>query len=197
MEAGDGHWDLDRTLEIAAMDALRLPPWRCRHIESCRVVNVDGWPCVGCFCQSRICCCSMNRPTTSMRNRWPGWRRFLEEYPGTVIAVTHDRYFLDNVAGMDPGTGPRARHPMERQLFFVAGAERASDLNSKRNRTVARHSYDETRTRMGPHVEPKRAVMTKARGAHLQRFEELSSREVQESLPETNGDLHSTRTAAR
>ena len=62
----------------------------------------------GCCCRSPTCCCSTSRPTTSTRSPSPGSRSYLEQYPSTVIAVTHDRYFLDNVAGwileLDRGT---------------------------------------------------------------------------------------------
>ena len=57
---------------------------------------------------SPTCCCSTSPPTTSTPSRWPGWSG-TQEYPGTVVAVTHDRYFLDNVAGwileLDRGAG--------------------------------------------------------------------------------------------
>ena len=63
----------------------------------------------GCSCPSRTCCCSTSRPTTSTPSRSRGSSSYLQEYPGTVVAVTHDRYFLDNVAGwileLDRGAG--------------------------------------------------------------------------------------------
>ena len=58
---------------------------------------------------SPTCCCSTSRPTTSTPSRWRGSSAILKEYPGTVVAITHDRYFLDNVAGwileLDRGHG--------------------------------------------------------------------------------------------
>jgi ATP-binding cassette ChvD family protein len=54
--------------------------------------------CAGCCCSRRTCCCSTSRPIISTPNRSPGSSIFLAEYKGTVVAVTHDRYFLDNVA---------------------------------------------------------------------------------------------------
>ena len=66
----------------------------------------------------------LDEPTNHLDAESVAWlERFLEEYPSTVIAVTHDRYFLDNVAELDPGTRPRPRHSLGRQLFLLAGAE--------------------------------------------------------------------------
>ena len=63
----------------------------------------------GCCCSSPTCCCSTSRPTISTPNRSPGSSASSQDYPGTVVAVTHDRYFLDNVAGwileLDRGRG--------------------------------------------------------------------------------------------
>ena len=91
-------------------------PWmRCavrirkRMWPTCRAVRNVVSRFVVCCCKSRMCCCSTNRPTTSTRNRSSGWSNTSKQYAGTVIAVTHDRYFLDNVAGwileLDRGEG--------------------------------------------------------------------------------------------
>ena len=68
-----------------------------------------AWRSPACCSPSRTSCCSTSRPTTSTPSRWPGWSATCSEYKGTVIAVTHDRYFLDNVAGwileLDRGYG--------------------------------------------------------------------------------------------
>ena len=106
IDAVDG-WDIDRTLDIAA-DALRLPPWDTP-------VNVlSGGE------RRRVALCALllskpdmlllDEPTNHLDAESVGWiERFLDEYPGTVVAVTHDRYFLDNVAGwileLDRGRG--------------------------------------------------------------------------------------------
>lgn len=106
IDAVDG-WDIDRTLDIAA-DALRLPDWDTP-------VNVlSGGE------RRRVALCSLllakpdmlllDEPTNHLDAESVGWlERFLDEYPGTVVAVTHDRYFLDNVAGwileLDRGRG--------------------------------------------------------------------------------------------
>jgi ATP-binding cassette ChvD family protein len=102
-----GAWDLDRNLEIAA-DALRLPPW------DTRVEHLSGGE------QRRVALCRLlltepdmlllDEPTNHLDAESVAWlERYLERYPGTVIAVTHDRYFLDNVAGwileLDRGQG--------------------------------------------------------------------------------------------
>ena len=54
--------------------------------------------CAACCFAGPTCCCSTSRPTTSTPRASSGWSSFLQEYPGTVVAITHDRYFLDNVA---------------------------------------------------------------------------------------------------
>jgi ATP-binding cassette ChvD family protein len=102
-----GGWELDRKLDIAA-DALRLPPWESN------VTNLSGGE------KRRVALCRLllsepdmlllDEPTNHLDAESVAWlERFLEEYNGTVIAVTHDRYFLDNVAGwileLDRGHG--------------------------------------------------------------------------------------------
>jgi len=100
-------WELDRTLEIA-MDALRVPPGDAdvtklsggerRRVALCRLLL------------SRPDMLLLDEPTNHLDAESVAWlERFLHEYPGTVVAVTHDRYFLDNVAGwileLDRGQG--------------------------------------------------------------------------------------------
>ncbi|MBF0186582.1 MAG: energy-dependent translational throttle protein EttA [Magnetococcales bacterium] len=100
-------WDLDRKLEIAA-DALRLPPWESD------VTTLSGGE------KRRVALCRLllsspdmlllDEPTNHLDAESVAWlERFLHDYTGTVVAVTHDRYFLDNVAGwileLDRGRG--------------------------------------------------------------------------------------------
>jgi len=100
-------WDLDRQLEIA-MDALRCPP------GDAEVSRLSGGE------KRRVALCRLllqkpdllllDEPTNHLDAESVAWlERFLKEYPGTVVAVTHDRYFLDNVAGwileLDRGAG--------------------------------------------------------------------------------------------
>ena len=91
-----GGWELERKLEIAA-DALRLPPWEAkidqlsggekRRVALCRLLL------------SQPDMLLLDEPTNHLDADSVAWlERFLHEYPGTVVAVTHDRYFLDNVA---------------------------------------------------------------------------------------------------
>ncbi len=102
-----GAWDLDRTFEIA-MDALRLPP------GDADVTTLSGGE------RRRVALCRLllakpdllllDEPTNHLDAESVAWlERTLQEYPGTVVAVTHDRYFLDNVAGwileLDRGAG--------------------------------------------------------------------------------------------
>jgi len=100
-------WELDRTVEIA-MDALRVPPGETpvsilsggerRRVALCRLLL------------SQPDLLLLDEPTNHLDAESVAWlERFLKEYPGTVVAVTHDRYFLDNVAGwileLDRGQG--------------------------------------------------------------------------------------------
>jgi sulfate-transporting ATPase len=100
-------WELDRTVEIA-MDALRVPPGETsvgtlsggerRRVALCRLLL------------TRPDLLLLDEPTNHLDAESVAWlERFLHEYPGTVVAVTHDRYFLDNVAGwileLDRGQG--------------------------------------------------------------------------------------------
>jgi sulfate-transporting ATPase len=95
IEASNG-WELERTLEIAA-DALRLPPWddkiaylsggERRRVALCRLLLASPDMLL------------LDEPTNHLDAESVAWlERFLTEFPGTVMAVTHDRYFLDNAA---------------------------------------------------------------------------------------------------
>ena len=100
-------WDLDRTVEVA-MDALRVPP------GDAHVSKISGGE------RRRVALCQLllqrpdmlllDEPTNHLDAESVAWlERYLKEYPGTVVAITHDRYFLDNVAGwileLDRGHG--------------------------------------------------------------------------------------------
>ncbi len=95
IEAAGGH-DMERHMEVAA-DALRLPPWDAdvtklsggerRRVALCRLL------------MSKPDMLLLDEPTNHLDAESAGWlEQFLEEYPGTVVAITHDRYFLDNCA---------------------------------------------------------------------------------------------------
>ncbi len=103
----NGGWEIDRTIKIAA-DALRLPPWNAS------IKNLSGGE------KRRVALCRLllskpdmlllDEPTNHLDAESIAWlERFLHDYRGTVVAVTHDRYFLDNVAGwileLDRGHG--------------------------------------------------------------------------------------------
>ena len=169
-----GGWELDHTLEVAA-DALRLPPW------DAEVATLSGGE------RRRIALCELllakpdmlllDEPTNHLDAESVAWlERFLSEYPGTVVAVTHDRYFLDNVAGwileLDRGRG----------IPFEGNYSTWLEAKDKRLETEAR--AEEARKRaIKAELE---WVRSNPRGrqaknkARLQRFEELNSAEFQE-----------------
>ncbi len=168
-----GGWELDRTLEVAA-DALRLPPWDAdvtklsggerRRVALCRLLL------------SKPDMLLLDEPTNHLDAESVAWlERFLHDYPGTVVAVTHDRYFLDNVAGwileLDRGRGI----PWEGNY--------TSWLEQKSQRLKVEEKQDSARQKtMAAELEwvranPKaRQAKSKARVA---RFEELMSQESQ------------------
>jgi ATP-binding cassette ChvD family protein len=166
-------WELDRTLEIAA-DALRLPDWDAdvnklsggekRRVALCRLLL------------SKPDMLLLDEPTNHLDAESVAWlEKFLHEYQGTVVAVTHDRYFLDNVAGwileLDRGQGI----PWEGNY--------SSWLEQKETRLEQEEKQASSRQKaMKAELEwvrsnPKgRHAKSKAR---LARFQELSSQEAQ------------------
>ncbi len=160
-------WDLDRTLEIA-MDALRLPPGDAdvtalsggerRRVALCRLLL------------SQPDMLLLDEPTNHLDAESVAWlERFLAEFPGTIVAVTHDRYFLDNVAGwileLDRGKGI----PFEGNYsaWLEAKAKRLADEEKRESarQRILKRELDWVRT------SPKaRHAKSKAR---LARYEEL------------------------
>ena len=178
IQAADAH-NLERKLEVAA-DALRLPPW------DAEVKNLSGGE------RRRVALCRLllsspdmlilDEPTNHLDAESVAWlERFLKDFPGTVVAVTHDRYFLDNVAGwileLDRGHGI----PWEGNY--------SSWLEQKEKRLAVEEKQEASRQKtIKAELEwvrsnPKaRQAKSKAR---MQRFEELSSAEHQKRS-ETN-----------
>ena len=169
-----GGWELERKLEIAA-DALRLPAWEAtigtlsggekRRVALCRLLLSSPDMLL------------LDEPTNHLDAESIAWlERYLEEYPSTVIAVTHDRYFLDNVAEwileLDRGYGipwhGNYSSWLEQKEQRLALEEREREALRK---TLA-HELEWVRQ------NPKaRQAKSKAR---VQRYEELASREFQE-----------------
>ncbi|MGL6222171.1 MAG: energy-dependent translational throttle protein EttA [Steroidobacteraceae bacterium] len=173
IQATDGH-NLERQLEVAA-DALRLPPW------DADVTKISGGE------RRRVALCQLllskpdmlllDEPTNHLDAESVRWlEHYLEQYPGTVIAVTHDRYFLDNVAGwileLDRGHGipwqgnysswleqKEARLKVEEQQQGALKKMLARELEWVRQNPKARQAKSKAR---------------------MQRFEELQSRDFQE-----------------
>jgi ATP-binding cassette ChvD family protein len=174
----DGH-NLERQLDVAA-DALRLPPWEAkvsqlsggerRRVALCRLLL------------SKPDMLLLDEPTNHLDAESVAWlEKFLEQYPGTVICVTHDRYFLDNVAGwileLDRGHG------------IPWQGNYSSWLEQKEQRLAQEEKQQEGLRRTLQHelewvrANPKaRQAKSKAR---LRQFEELSSVEFQ-ARNETN-----------
>jgi sulfate-transporting ATPase len=95
LAAGDAH-TLEQQLEVAA-DALRLPPWDAMS-ASCPAVKSAAWRCAAC-CLQKPDMLLLDEPTNHLDAESVEWlEQFLARFPGTVVAVTHDRYFLDNAA---------------------------------------------------------------------------------------------------
>src|SRR5690606_29069862 len=174
-----GGWELERKLEIAA-DALRLPPW------DAEIKNLSGGE------RRRVALCRLllsnpdmlllDEPTNHLDAESVAWlERFLAEFPGTVMAVTHDRYFLDNVAGwileLDRGPGiPWQGH----YTSWLEQKEQRLALEEKQEAARQRAIKAELEwVRANP-----KARQAKAK-ARLQRFEELTSKEFQ-ARNETN-----------
>ena len=172
LQTVDGH-NLERTLDVAA-EALRLPPWESK------VTELSGGE------RRRVALCRLllakpdmlllDEPTNHLDAESVAWlERFLQEYPGTVIAVTHDRYFLDNVAGwileLDRGHGI----PWEGNY--------SSWLEQKQQRLEIEEKQESA------HIKAMKAelewVRSNPKGRHakskarLARFEELESQEFQ------------------
>ena len=172
IEAVDG-WEVDRRLEIAS-DALRLPPWNApidrlsggerRRVALCRLLL------------SAPDMLLLDEPTNHLDAESVAWlERYLDEFPGTVVAVTHDRYFLDNVAGwileLDRGRG-------------IPWKGNYSSWLAQKERRLQQEEREESAHRRAIKAELE-WVRANPKGRHakgrarMERFEELASREFQ------------------
>ncbi|OGI41967.1 MAG: energy-dependent translational throttle protein EttA, partial [Candidatus Muproteobacteria bacterium RBG_16_65_31] len=168
-----GAWELERKLEIAA-DALRLPPWDAdvtklsggerRRVALCRLLL------------SQPDMLLLDEPTNHLDAESVAWlERFLHDYPSTVVAVTHDRYFLDNVAGwileLDRGHG-------------IPWKGNYSSWLEQKGKRLETEEKQET-ARMKAMKQELEWVRTNPKGRHakskarLARYEELASQEYQ------------------
>jgi ATP-binding cassette ChvD family protein len=165
-------WDLDRQLEIAA-DALRLPPW------DAKVDSLSGGE------KRRVALCRLllsapdllllDEPTNHLDAESVAWlERFLKDFPGTVVAVTHDRYFLDNVAGwileLDRGKGIPWEGNYSSWLDQKAQRLALEEKQESAKQRALKHELEWVRTNpKGRHAKSK---------ARLQAYEELTSQEA-------------------
>ena len=178
IQAWDAH-NLDHLLERAA-DALRLPPWDAavdklsggekRRVALCRLLL------------SRPDMLLLDEPTNHLDAESVYWlERFLADFSGTVVAVTHDRYFLDNVAGwileLDRGHGiPFEGNYSQWLEYKETRLEQEERVETARQKAI-KHELEWVRTQpKGRHSKSK---------ARLTRFEEMNSREFQ-ARSETN-----------
>jgi energy-dependent translational throttle protein EttA len=162
-------WDLDRKIEIA-MDALRLPP------ADADVSKLSGGE------KRRVALCRtlleepdmllLDEPTNHLDAESVAWlERYLAEFPGTVVAVTHDRYFLDNVAGwileLDRGAGI----PYEGNYSSWLDQKRTRLATEEKQASARQRSLERELewVRMSP-----RARQTKSK-ARIQKYEELAT----------------------
>ena len=174
-----GGWEIDRKLEIAA-DALRLPPWDAdvkslsggerRRVALCRLLLAEPDMLL------------LDEPTNHLDAESVAWlERFLAEYSGTVMAVTHDRYFLDNVAGwileLDRGYGIPWEGNYSSWLEQKDARFKIEEKREAAHQKTVKAELEWVRT------NPK-ARQAKAK-ARLQRFDELNSKEFQ-TRNETN-----------
>ncbi|HYQ38287.1 MAG TPA: energy-dependent translational throttle protein EttA [Pseudomonas sp.] len=178
LQASDGH-NLERQLEVAA-DALRLPAWdaKIEHLSGGEKRRVA-------LCRLLLSAPDMlllDEPTNHLDADSVAWlERFLHDFPGTVVAITHDRYFLDNVAGwileLDRGEGIPFEGNYSQWLESKA-ARLAQEAKQEAAHAKAMKAELEW-VRQGAKA---RQAKSKAR---LQRFEEMQSQEFQKRS-ETN-----------
>ena len=172
IDAVDG-WRIERTLDIAA-NALRMPPWEAdittlsggekRRVALCRLLL------------SKPDMLLLDEPTNHLDAESVAWlERFLQEYPGTVVAITHDRYFLDNAASwileLDRGHGIPYEGNYSAWLETKEKRLQIEEKQQAANRRTIKSELEWVR------ANPKgRQAKSRAR---ITRFEELNSQEFQ------------------
>src|SRR5574343_274451 len=173
LQASDGH-NLERQLEVAA-DALRLPPWdaKIEHLSGGEKRRVA-------LCRLLLSAPDMlllDEPTNHLDADSVAWlERFLHDFPGTVVAITHDLYFLDNVAEwileLDRG------HGIPYQGNYSSWLEQKNARLEQENKQE--ESFAKALKKELEWVRSNAKGQQKKNKARMERFEELNSREFQQ-----------------
>ena len=169
-----------------------LPARRRRRRQSSPAASAAASRCAGCCSSSPSCCCSTSRPTISTPSRCNWLEGHLRNYPGAILIVTHDRYFLDNVTGWILELDRGQRHSLRGQLLVLAEAEaEAAGAGRPRGRRAPAHARAR---RSGSRPRRKaRQAKSKARYPALRGAGQEDQREGADDRP----DRHSGRRAAR
>ena len=162
-------WEIDRTARRRHGGAA-LPAGRRGRRRRSRAVRSGAWRSVACLL-SKPDMLLLDEPTNHLDAESVAWlERFLQEYPGTVVAITHDRYFLDNVAGWILELD-RGRRAFRGRATTPPGSNRRTSVSRSRRSRLARERARSTRELEWIKMSP-RARQAKGK-ARINAFEEL------------------------
>ena len=168
IDAVDG-WTLDNQLEIA-MEALRCPPSATGRVDNLSGGEKRRVALTRLLIQKPSSCCWTSRPTTSTPKASQWLENHLKEYAGAVLMITHDRYFLDNVVGLDPRT--RSRHATTpTKATTRPTSRRRPSASSRKSREESGRQKALSASWNGSGRPPPRA--RPSRKARIRKFEEL------------------------
>ena len=157
-----------------------LPARRRRRRPSSRAASAAAWRCASCCSTSPTCCCSTSRPTISTPRSVAWLEGHLRNYPGAILIVTHDRYFLDNVTGwileLDRGRGI----PYEGNYSsWLEQKQKRLAAGRPRGRGAPAHARSASRN--GSRPRPRRGRRSPRRA--IQRYEDLRQEGRREADP--------------